>query len=162
MANKKHEDGQKELPNFQDMTLEGYITKYYIEPSKDHGMKYPRVILERMGFMGHLAPMEFWIWLLEPPKLNEVRVMTGNRLVWPYADRLANNAAKFVKLEEKDQDYVMKARRQNPPIWWRSDEMENFRAIAKESYRYNQLSDEEKAQYQKSVMAQARRLAARA
>lgn len=159
---KRYNDEQPSLPDYQDMTLEGYIRKYFIDPSIDHPMKFPKVILERLGFMGSLMPIEFWTWLLEQPYYDESRRMDKKKLIWKYADRIAQCAAIFVNLPEKDQDYILKARRQEQPIWWRGDTMDNFRRIAKETYSYHQLTEEEKIKYRKSCMMQVKRMTSHA
>jgi len=157
---KRGKHGDIELPEPQDVTIEGYIWKYYIDSSPDHGMKYPRVVLQQLGFMGDKKPLEFWMWLLEPPKDGEFKQTKGKRLVWPYVDRLAIGAAKFVRLDGDSQGYVLKARGQDKPIWWRGGDMENFRKIARETYRYNQLDDGQRESYRRSAMAQVRRMVA--
>jgi hypothetical protein len=151
MKNFKSENGGLPSPDLMDMTMEGYIWKYYIDSSPDHGMKYPRVVLQQLGFMGDKKPLEFWMWLLEPPKDGEFKQTKGKRLVWPYVDRLAICAAKFVGLDGESQGYVLKARGQDKPIWWRGDLMENFKAAARETYRYDydQLDEAQKAQYRR-------------
>lgn len=151
----KYVDGGNFPKVYEDISPESYVRKYFIEPSEDHPMKFPRAILERLGFMGGLSPMDFWMWLLEPPQLGEHRHMKGQRLVWGYVDRLANCAAIFVGLNQESQNYILKARMQEKPIWWRGDAMENFKAIARESYRYNQLTDDEKMIYRRSALKQA-------
>jgi len=160
MVNKKHEHEHKALPDYQDLTIEGYIWKYYIDASQDHAMKYPRVVLQQLGFMGDKKPIEFWMWLIEQPKDGEFKQNKGKRLVWPYVDRLAMCAAKFIRLSDEEQGYILKARKQDKPIWWRGDDMENFRKIARETYRYNQLDDAKRDEYRRSAMAQVRRMVA--
>jgi hypothetical protein len=153
---KKYKDDQVALPDYQDLTIEGYIRKYYIDPSPDNGMNYPRVILERLEFMGDKSPIEFWMWLLELPKDGEFKQKKGRRLVWGYVDRLAICAAKFIELDDESRNYILRARNQEKPIWWRGDGMDVSKFIARETYRYNQMDDDEKLKYRRSAMKQAR------
>jgi hypothetical protein len=147
----KYADNSNFIPVSVDMSPASYITDYYISPSDDHAIKYPNAILEHLDFMGNLSAIEFWMWLLEPSKPGEDRHMRGKRIVWGYVDRLAQCAAIFVGLNSENQQYILKARKQEQPIWWRGDKMEMFKRIARESYKYNQLSESEQAVYKKNA-----------
>ena len=147
---KYSDSGNYAMPH-DDISLDGYIRKYFIEPSENHAQKCPIKILWQLDFMGDLTPIQFWCWLFEQPKPGEDKHVKG----WGYASRIANYAAKFVLLNQRDQEFILKARRLENPIWWRGEIIESFKAIAKESHRFNQLSESEKRAYRHNAFKQA-------
>ena len=149
----KYADTAAGAPNVNDIvTAEAYLRMFYIDPSEAHAKKYPSCILDRLPFMGDMLPMDFWKWLLEPQCSTELRYTKGRRIVWGYVDRIANCAAKFVALDQESQKYILKARKQEQPIWWRGDTMDDFRVIARESFKYNQMTETEQKEYRMSSL----------
>ncbi|MFA5875235.1 MAG: hypothetical protein WC901_00910 [Candidatus Margulisiibacteriota bacterium] len=145
----KHGDIQKPLPSL-DISIPMYISTYHEKRHKEFNKQLP--------VMSGELPLLFYQFLLEQPAGNEGRRFVGDRIVWPYVDRLVNCALIFSKMGKDDQEYIVKARKQETPIWWRGDEMENFKIIARESYRFNQMSEEDKQKYKKSAMIQVARM----
>lgn len=147
------------LPSFsQSYSLESYIRTFFIDPSNDHESKFSRKIFEHQEIMGEMIPLDFWVWLLEPPKFHEKQRYDRNRMLWSYGDRVALCAAKFVLLDAGSKEFIVKVRNMPAPIFWRGDEIDFFKKIARETYRYNQLSAEDKITYQRSALSQAQRM----
>lgn len=140
-----------------DMSLSEYLGKY-------QGERFLNMT-HFLECMDGKMPMEFWQWLLEPVKPKEGKMIVSCKrdenkkaLLWHYADRLAVCADVFCSLDNDSQDYIIKARKQSAPIWWRGDLIENFKTIARESYRYGQLDDDRKVNYRQSCMKQVKRM----
>lgn len=131
-----------------NMSLNEYLRTYY--------EKIFNEIMTIKGFMGSKTPIEFWGWLFEQPSNREVREMKGGNLKWPYADRIALCAMRFINLCQDEQEYIIKARKEN--IYWRRDSFDMFKRIAKETFRYFQLSPEQKHEYRKSTLKQVTRI----
>lgn len=143
---RNHKDDDNKMPELPEVwTLDGYISRYY----------HPDV-LKNHAFMGDKGPLQFWRWLLEPTHSSEIP--QKGRRKWSYADRLAMCALVFIAMPDEDQAYILKLRNLDPPIWWRGDDMWLFKRIARETYRYNQLSPELKETYKKNVLMQAQRM----
>lgn len=146
-----------ELASHEDKpyTLETYIRDFYIEPKNESKKKYPSAIFLRKQFMGGIEPLEFWRWLFEPECPTEGIRQKGDSVTWPYADRLVRCATAFMSIDQEDQDYILRARKIEKPIWWRGENISAFKPIAREAYRFGQLHEAEKIRYVKNLIAKS-------
>lgn len=122
-------------------------------------LKYAPDIFCKTAIMGDSSALAFFTDIFQPQQNNEGKRPVKTSIDWPYANRLIVHARNFLKLEIMSQRYVVKAA--GAKIWWRGDEINNFRRIVEETISFRQLDADEKRQYRQRIMAIAKTFVSR-
>lgn len=138
MAKKYKQEVEEEKP----VNLSINIFQYIASGAPD--------VLELIPVMNGDLPINFFTVIFEPEGNYEHKRQVKNSIEWSYANRIIFLARKFKALSEKGQNFVVKASSRR--IWWRGDEMRQFRKIVDETINFRQLSEVEKSNYRKRVL----------
>lgn len=129
------------------ITLQGYIAQYAPD------------ILNQTAIMQGETPVTFFAATFEPQQAKEGKYLVKNTIDWPYANRIIFLARVFLRLDDRGQRYVKRASLAH--IWWRGDDIQNFRLIVEETLDYRQLNPDEKKKYRQRIMTIAKTLISR-
>ena len=117
-------------------------------------------ILESLPCMKSVPAVEYYSRLFEKEKHHESkRHGKDGAVLWPYAVRIIYLARKFRTFSDQHKKLVIDARVEK--IFWRGDEPNNFDTIITETILYRDLTDDEKKNYQRKIMAVAKSMKAR-
>lgn len=145
--------------------------KFKDEPAQEYGVpdlsitlqayiaKYAPDILSQTEIMQGNTALTFFTGLFQPAQPGEGKRQLKNSVDWPYANRVINFARVFLRLNDREKSYIIKTSQAG--IWWRGDDIQNFRRIVEETLNYRRLSEPEKEAYRHRIMAKAKALAAR-
>ena len=114
--------------------------------------------------MGGEMPDKFYQNLFEQQKHNEGKEIRAKRynndsgdnryLYWPYGDRIVGLARKYQSLPKRAREYILRCRESD--VYWRGDEIDDFKTVVKLTLSHRKLSPLKKIEYRRSVMAQAK------
>lgn len=111
-------------------------------------------ILPGLPIMEGASSLRFWQEIFQPMQAGEGKYWAQAHLRWPYAERLIYLSREFLRLDQRSQQYVIKAGKAQ--IWWRGDNIQQFRMIVDAHLAYRRLSEEERVLYRKRLMLEAR------
>lgn len=121
--------------------------------------QYSPEILKYESIMETDSAIGFFTKTFQPSQYDEGKRMMKVSVNWPYANRIIYLARCFLKLSEDHQKYIIDAAKQK--IWWRGDNIENFRLIVEETVDFRQLSKQEKEVYRNRIFKMATSLGTR-
>lgn len=122
-------------------SLHGYIAGYAAD------------VLQPLSIMAPLPPLAFWEASFEPPRPGEGWRRHGDGQRWPYAERLVYLARRFQALDERGRRYILRAAAAR--IWWRGDDIQQFRGIVAAQQGYRNLDPAQQAAYRRRLLAAA-------
>lgn len=141
---------EKKFASERDNAPEVFIDMKISLP--DYLMKFRPEIFKQKSYMDKEA-ISFWSWLFGNPVAYEEKRPGRKAVIWPYADRLMYLATKFDSLEDREKDYIKRCRKAN--IFWRGDDINDFRKIVDETILFRRLTDEGKEDYRKKTLSMA-------
>ena len=115
---------------------------------------YALEILKNEKFMQNTPALEFWQSLFQAKKAGEGKSIEQGYLRWPYAERIIYLAREFKQLDQRSQAYIIKAAEK--AIWWRGDDIEQFRRIVQAHLSYRRLNADQRLSYRKHLMQNAK------
>lgn len=139
----KEDDGHNESRHTDmGISLAAYIGQYAPD------------ILNQTEIMQGNTALTFFSGIFEPQQIHEGKRRIKSSIDWPYANRMINFSRSFLRLDDRCQRYICKAARVK--IWWRGEDIQNFRLIVEETLDFRQLTCDEKLIYRKRIMAIAK------
>lgn len=106
--------------------------------------------LNPMPMMAGSSALRFWQDHFQPMLAHEGKRLINARLDWPYAERIIYLVREFKRQEPRCQQYILKAAEQK--IWWRGDEINQFRRIVTAQLHYRRLNETERINYRKQLL----------
>jgi len=143
----KKEKEQKTESVDMNTSISEYITRYAPD------------ILSQSEIMQGVDAISFFIGIFKPSEAYDNKRFVKNSMDWPYANKIIYFARKFLTLSDREQRYIVKASKAR--IFWRGDDILNFRKIVEETISFRQLSDDEKKQYRKKILEIAKSFTSR-